>query len=71
VSRPLRQVDVFTATPYHGNPVAVVHQARAPYVVSQGTALGRSGRVHISQDADGAIWIGGRTVTCIAGEVEL
>jgi PhzF family phenazine biosynthesis protein len=46
-------------------------QARAPYVVSQGTALGRSGRVHISQDADGAIWIGGRTVTCIAGEVEL
>ena len=43
----------------------------APYVARQGTALGRAGRVHISQDADGTIWVGGGTVTCIAGEVEL
>jgi PhzF family phenazine biosynthesis protein len=43
----------------------------APYVVSQGTALGRAGRVHISQDADGTIWVAGGTVTCIRGQAEL
>jgi PhzF family phenazine biosynthesis protein len=43
----------------------------APYVAHQGTALGRAGRVHVSRDADGTIWVGGGTVTCVAGEVEL
>jgi len=42
-----------------------------PYVVSQGTAMGRLGRVHISQDANGAIWVGGTTITVIEGSVEL
>src|SRR6266566_2034160 len=42
-------------------------RASVPYVASQGTAIGRSGRVHVSRDADGAIWVGGGTVTCIAG----
>lgn len=46
-------------------------RATAPYVVSQGTALGRRGRVHISRDADDTIWVGGGTVTCVAGQVEL
>jgi PhzF family phenazine biosynthesis protein len=46
-------------------------RATAPYVVSQGTALGRSGRVHITCDPEGKLWIGGGTVTCIAGYVEL
>ena len=46
-------------------------RASAPYVARQGTALGRSGRVHISRDDDGEIWVGGGTVTCIAGEVDL
>jgi PhzF family phenazine biosynthesis protein len=46
-------------------------RASAPYVASQGTALGRAGRVHISRDPDGTIWVGGGTVTCVAGEVEL
>jgi PhzF family phenazine biosynthesis protein len=46
-------------------------RATAPYVASQGTALGRSGRVHISQDPDGAIWVAGGTVTCVTGHVEL
>jgi PhzF family phenazine biosynthesis protein len=46
-------------------------RARAPYVVSQGTALGREGRVHVSQDADGTIWVAGGTVTCIRGQAEL
>jgi PhzF family phenazine biosynthesis protein len=45
--------------------------AVAPWIVSQGTALGRAGRVHITQDEDGVIWTGGKSVTCIRGEVEL
>ncbi|MGZ4203288.1 MAG: PhzF family phenazine biosynthesis protein [Thermoleophilaceae bacterium] len=43
----------------------------APYVASQGTALGREGRVHVSQDADGAIWVGGGTLTLVSGEIEV
>lgn len=46
-------------------------RATAPYVASQGTALGRRGRVHVSTDADGAIWVGGGTITCVTGEVEI
>jgi PhzF family phenazine biosynthesis protein len=46
-------------------------RVRAPYVASQGTALGRAGRVHIARDPDGAIWVGGGTLTCMAGRVEL
>ena len=46
-------------------------RAQAPYVASQGTALERSGRVHISVDGEGTIWVGGSTVTCIFGEVGL
>jgi PhzF family phenazine biosynthesis protein len=46
-------------------------RARAPYTARQGTALGRAGRVHVSQGADGALWIAGRTVTCVRGSVEL
>jgi PhzF family phenazine biosynthesis protein len=45
--------------------------ARAPYVVSQGTALGRAGRVHLSTDTDGTIWVGGGTITCLAGEARI
>jgi PhzF family phenazine biosynthesis protein len=43
----------------------------APYVASQGTALGRRGRVHISLDDDGQVWVGGGTITCITGTAEL
>ncbi|MFN7700719.1 MAG: PhzF family phenazine biosynthesis protein [Deltaproteobacteria bacterium] len=40
------------------------------YVARQGTALGRDGRVHVSrQGAD--LWIGGGTVTCVLGSVQL
>jgi PhzF family phenazine biosynthesis protein len=46
-------------------------KAHAPYIASQGTALGREGRVHISTDAAGTIWVGGGTVTCIEGDVAL
>lgn len=46
-------------------------RASAPYVASQGTVLGRAGRVHVSRDGDGTIWVGGGTITCVEGEVEL
>jgi PhzF family phenazine biosynthesis protein len=40
------------------------------YVASQGTVLGRAGRVHVDR-IDGDIWIGGHTVACIDGRVTL
>jgi PhzF family phenazine biosynthesis protein len=40
------------------------------YVASQGTALGRAGRVHVEQDGE-QLWIGGSSVTCMRGEVRL
>jgi PhzF family phenazine biosynthesis protein len=46
-------------------------RASVPYVASQGTALGRSGRVHVARDPDGTIWVGGGAVTCVSGQVEL
>jgi PhzF family phenazine biosynthesis protein len=39
----------------------------APYVASQGTAIGRRGRVFIDQDATGQVWVGGRAVTMFEG----
>jgi PhzF family phenazine biosynthesis protein len=44
-------------------------RATAPYVASQGTVLGREGRVHIDADAEG-IWVGGGTTTLIQGTIE-
>lgn len=41
------------------------------YVAAQGTALAREGRVHIQRDADGTVWVGGASVTCIDGAVRL
>jgi PhzF family phenazine biosynthesis protein len=46
-------------------------RAKAPYVVSQGTVLGRRGRVHISLDDEGEVWVGGASVTCVSGSVAL
>ncbi len=40
------------------------------YLASQGTALGRAGRVHIRTE-DGDVWVGGDAVTCIRGEVAI
>jgi PhzF family phenazine biosynthesis protein len=46
-------------------------RAKPPYVAGQGTVLGRQGRVHIDQAGDGAIWVGGGTITCISGTVTI
>ena len=45
--------------------------APARYVAAQGTALAREGRVHIERDADGTVWVGGASVTCVRGQVTL
>jgi predicted PhzF superfamily epimerase YddE/YHI9 len=41
------------------------------YLASQGVCLGRAGQVHIERDADGSIWVGGETSTCMTGTVTL
>ena len=45
-------------------------RARAPYVASQGTALGRVGRVFI-EEHEGEVWVGGTAVTCVEGSIEI
>jgi predicted PhzF superfamily epimerase YddE/YHI9 len=45
--------------------------APARYIAAQGACLGRAGRVHIEQTADGQVWVGGESVTCIDGQVQL
>jgi PhzF family phenazine biosynthesis protein len=45
-------------------------KAEPPYVASQGTALGRQGRVHVSRDDEGTIWIGGKTTTMVEGTLD-
>ena len=42
----------------------------APYVASQGTKLGRDGRVYV-EAADGEVWVGGDVITCVSGTVDL
>lgn len=44
-------------------------RATAPYVAAQGTALGRRGRVHITRDASGQVWVGGRAEVLVAGRM--
>jgi predicted PhzF superfamily epimerase YddE/YHI9 len=46
-------------------------KATAPYTASQGTALGRRGRVDVTAGPDDAIWVGGGTRTLISGSVDL
>jgi PhzF family phenazine biosynthesis protein len=42
-----------------------------PYVARQGTALGRDGRVYLSQDEAGAVWVAGSTRSRVTGTVWL
>ncbi|MFO1193883.1 MAG: PhzF family phenazine biosynthesis protein [Rhodoferax sp.] len=41
------------------------------YVAAQGHCLQRAGRVQLQRDAQGQVWVGGPSVTCIRGEVHL
>ncbi|MCU1481215.1 MAG: phzF [Subtercola sp.] len=44
--------------------------APSSYLAGQGSRLGRDGRIHIAE-LDGQVWVGGDTVTCIRGTVQL
>ena len=48
-------------------------RVRLPYVAHQGTAVGRDGMVHLAGDPsdDDVLWVGGSTVTCIEGLLDL
>jgi PhzF family phenazine biosynthesis protein len=46
-------------------------KATAPYTASQGTVLGRRGRVQVTADPDGSVWVGGGTHTLVSGSVHL
>jgi PhzF family phenazine biosynthesis protein len=46
-------------------------RATLPYVASQGRSIGRAGRVHLTADEDGEVWVAGATATRVTGEVEL
>lgn len=43
-------------------------RATAPYTASQGTCLGRTGRIEVTRGREGKVWIGGRTQTLFSGE---
>lgn len=45
--------------------------APAKYQAGQGTKLGRRGRIHIERDGEGQVWVGGRSITCMTGDVAL
>lgn len=45
-------------------------RARAPFIASQGTAIGRSGRVYISEDVDG-LWVGGKSKVVVTGSITI
>jgi len=47
------------------------HPQLGKYVASQGTVLGRCGRVHVERDPDGTIWVGGHVVEGIIGTVAI
>ena len=50
----------------------LIGAGRAPerYLAAQGTRLARAGRIRIARE-DGTVWVGGDSVSCIRGDVEL
>lgn len=44
-------------------------QMPSHYLAAQGACLGRAGQVHLARDAQGQVWVGGESVTCIDGQL--
>ena len=44
---------------------------RTPYLVAQGTSIGRLGRVAVKANSDGVAWIGGQVHIVIDGHVDI
>ncbi len=72
VSHPNLYEDPVTGSLNAGLAQWLIGSGRAPerYIASQGTRLGRAGRVHIAREGD-ELWVGGQTVSCVRGDVEL
>jgi len=72
VGQPTLYEDPVTGSLNAGIGEWLIATGRAPdrYVAAQGARLGRAGRVHVSRDG-ATLWVGGSTVTCIRGEVDL
>jgi len=72
VGRPSLYEDPVTGSLNAGLGEWLIGSGRAPerYLAAQGTRLGRAGRVRIAREGT-TVWVGGDTVTCIRGEVEL
>lgn len=51
----------------------LIAEGRLPerYLASQGVCIGRAGQVYIHRDASGQVWVGGQSVSCIAGSATL
>ena len=43
--------------------------AQDRYVAAQGTKIGRKARIAVSRDADGQVWVSGKTVTLVSGTI--
>jgi PhzF family phenazine biosynthesis protein len=72
IGRPSLYEDPVTGSLNAGLGEWLIGSGRAPerYLAAQGTRLGRAGRVRIAREGT-TIWVGGDTVTCIRGDVEL
>ena len=44
-------------------------RVESPYLASQGAAVGRSGRIHVTRADEGSIWIGGHVFDVVSGEL--
>ncbi len=72
VGQPAFYEDPVTGSLNAGLAEWLMASGRAPqrYIAAQGTRLGRAGRVRVAREG-ATIWVGGHSVTCIRGEVEL
>jgi len=72
VSQPSLHEDPVTGSLNAGIAEWLIASGRAPdrYVAAQGARVGRAGRVLVAREGE-RFWIGGESVTCIRGDVEL
>ena len=72
VGRPSLYEDPVTGSLNAGLAEWLIGSGRAPtrYLAAQGTRLGRAGRVRVARDG-ATIWVGGSSISCIRGDVEL
>jgi len=72
IGRPSLYEDPVTGSLNAGLGEWLIGAGRAPerYLAAQGTRLGRAGRVRIAREGT-TLWVGGDSVSCIRGEVDL